>query len=196
MKKIITFSIVFLLISCSEKKETHKIRPLQEKPENTPNQSYQTNPAEYDLKDSTKLIPIKNDFYKNEHGFLYHRTFAQREFNGHLEEAEYFNGVIPQEIDPNTFQQIENSLFAKDHKNIYYFHPTSGGIQISKIESTDVKTFQILKGNYKYAVDKNNFYKEADKIEKFIPLKTEQIKDSKGKVIKLKMANKEISLEK
>ncbi|GAA5083043.1 hypothetical protein GCM10023210_01110 [Chryseobacterium ginsengisoli] len=195
MKNNIIFFITFLLISCSKNENTIQIKEKSNNDVNQLSQKIEKHPAEYDLKDSVKLSYIKNDFYKNEYGFLYQKTLAQREFNGQLKDVEYFNGVIPQEIDPNTFQQIESSWFAKDHRNIYYYRPTSGGIQISKIENADVQTFHILKGNYKYALDKNNFYKESDKIKRFIPLKTEQIQDHRGKVIKLKMANSEMNLE-
>lgn len=195
MKNNVIFFITFLLISCSKNENTVQIKEKANNDVNLLSQKIEKHPAEYALKDSVKLSRIKNDFYKNDYGFLYQKTSAQKEFNGHLKDVEYFNGVIAQEIDPNTFQQIESSWFAKDHENIYYFRPTSGGMQISKIKSADIKTFQILKGNYKYAVDKNNFYKETDKIEGFIPLKTEQIQDHSGKVIKLKMANSEMNLE-
>ncbi len=196
MKKIIILFITFLLIYCTKER---KIVPHSKKRDdhfvNKSSRKFERYPAEYDLKDSVKLVHIKNNFYKNKYGFLYQKTFAQKEFNGHLKDIEYFNGVIPQEIDPHTFQPIENSWFAKDNRTIYYYHPTSGGIQISKIKNADVQTFHVLKGNYKYAADKNNFYKETEIIEKFIPLRTKQITDDKGEVIKLKMSNNEINLD-
>ncbi|UHO40690.1 DKNYY domain-containing protein [Chryseobacterium capnotolerans] len=87
-----------------------------------------------------------------------------------------------------------NSWFAKDYKNVYYSRPTSGGREITKVEHADVNTFKIIDGNYKYAVDKGNFFNATEKIEGFIPLKTEQIKNKEGKVIELKMKNKNLIL--
>ncbi|WP_160136065.1 DKNYY domain-containing protein [Chryseobacterium sp. c4a] len=193
---ILKLYLLFFFVACFENKsKVEYSKPVTETISQQDHRKSEKYPAQYELPDSIHLTPIKNEFYRNQFGFLYEKTTAQREFNGELKDVEYFNGIISQEIDPNSFQQIGNSWFAKDHKNIYYSRPTSGGWQITKVEHADVNTFKIIDGNYKYAVDKNNFFNATEKIEGFIPLKTEQIKDKEGKVIKLKMKNKKLDLE-
>ena len=116
---------------------------------------------EYVLKDSIYLIFIKNKFYKNKYGHLYDKTEATKDG---LNYKTYFNGCIPQEIDPITFVELEGS-FAKDKNYVYYVRPTSGGMQMIKIEKADPKTFKIFKGVYKLGVDENYFFDETDIVE-------------------------------
>ncbi|WP_115970343.1 DKNYY domain-containing protein [Chryseobacterium pennae] len=195
-RTIFKLYLLFFFVACFEKKsKTEYSQPSTENILQKDNRKSEKYPAQYELQDSVQLTHIKNTFYRNEFGFLYEKTIAQREFKGVLKDAEYFNGSIPQEIDPESFQQIEDSWFAKDYGNVYYSRPTSGGRQITKIENVDVNTFKILDGNYRYAVDKSHFFYETEKIKDFIPLKTEQIKDGEGKVIELKMKNKKVNLE-
>lgn len=89
-----------------------------------------------ELADSSKLIHIKGLFYKNQTGHLYHRTFANREINDSLVFVEYFNGQLPQDIDPLSFA-VFDGWFAKDKNSVYYYRPTSGGMLISKMEKAD-----------------------------------------------------------
>lgn len=193
---ILKFYLLFFFVACFENKsKTEYSKPVTETISQQDNRKFEKYPAQYELQDSIHLTYIKNEFYRNQFGFLYEKTTAQRDINGQLKDVEYFNGVISQEIDPDSFQQIGNSWFAKDYKNVYYSRPTSGGREITKVEHADVNTFKIIDGNYKYAVDKGNFFNATEKIEGFIPLKTEQIKNKEGKVIELKMKNKKLDLE-
>lgn len=195
-RNIFKLYLLFFFAACSENKSKTKYsQPSAENILKKDNRKSEKYPAQYELQDSVQLTHIKNIFYRNEFGFLYEKTMAQRELDGSLKDVEYFNGIISQEIDPNSFQQIGDSWFAKDHKNVYYSRPTSGGKQITKIENADANTFKILDGNYRYAVDKNNFFYETEKMKDFIPSKTEQIKDKEGKVVTLIMKNKKVNLE-
>jgi len=140
--------------------------------------------AEFELKDSLKLTHIKDQFYKSKTGHLYERTLAQKEVNGHLTDYEYFNGYFSQEVDPLTFESLDG-WYAKDRNYVYYYRPVSGGMQISKIDTADTKTFHLLAGHYKYAMDKNFFYDEPQIIVGFIPSKTNLKLNSKGRVIEM-----------
>lgn len=193
ISNVFKLSYLLLILACSENKVESKLDSKIDL--NDSELKFQKHPIQYELKDSLQLTHIKNEFYRNKYGFLYERTISQREFNGRLKAVEYFNGMIPQEINPKLFQQMEDSWFAEDGKNVYYFCPTSGGVQIAKIENADVKTFKILDGNYKYAADKHSFFYENKRIADLIPSKTKQIKDRNGKVIKLNMKSIEKNLE-
>ena len=143
-------------------------------------------PAEYELKDSVKLTHIKDQFYKSKTGHLYEKTITTKEVNGQdtLVDVTYFNGYFSQEVDPLTFEPLDG-WYAKDKKNVYYYRPVSGGMQISKIDTADCKTFKLLAGHYKYAMDKNFFYDETQIIKGFIPNKTNLKLDNKGRVIEM-----------
>lgn len=193
--KILIFFLIIFLFSCSGKNNNITEHSKANNIEKKDSIIVEKNPAEYELKDSIKLRHIKNEFYRNKYGFLYEKTLAQKEYNGHLKDVVYFNGVIAQEIDPNSFQQIDDSWYAKDNENVYYYRPTRGGMIISIIDNVDIHTFKIIEGYYRYAVDKNSFYYENEKIKGFIPGKTELINNKNGKVIKLKMRNNELILE-
>ena len=84
---------------------------------------------------------------------------------------------------------------SKSKKYVYYFRPVSGGMQISKLDKADPKTFKILDGHYKYGMDNNYFYEDADIIKDFKPLKTKFEKDKKGKIIALISNNQKYKLE-
>lgn len=141
-------------------------------------------PAQFELKDSLQLTHIKGQFYKSNTGHLYERTVGVKERNGHLTDHEYFNGYFSQEVDPLSFKPLDG-WYAKDKNYVYYYRPVSGGMQISKIDTADNKTFKLLAGHYKYAMDKNFFYDEPQIIDGFIPSKTNLKLDSKGRVIEM-----------
>ncbi len=143
------------------------------------------NLAELELKDSLSLTHITGLFYKNKQGQLFERTFSDREIDGSntLVSVEYFNGYLPQDLDPFTFEQLDG-WFAKDKKYAYYYRPTSGGMLCVKLDSADTKSFKVISGQYLYAVDKNHVFKETEILENINPLKMKIIKDKNGKVIK------------
>lgn len=153
-------------------------------------------PIEFKLNDSSKLTHVKDEFYKSETGHLYQKTWAQRALKGQdtLSSVLYFNGYLSQEIDPSTFQPLDG-WYAKDKKNVYYYRPVSGGMQISKIDTADTRTFKLLPGHYKYAMDKNFFYIEIQIIEGFLPAKTKQKFDNKGRVSEITCNNKKYNFE-
>jgi hypothetical protein len=148
-------------------------------------------PIQLDLKDSSKLTLIKGRFYKSATGHLYEKNWSQQQLAGQdtLTEVLYFNGYFSQEVDPLTFQPLEG-WYAKDKRHVYYYRPVSGGTQISKIDTADTRTFQLLAGHYRYARDKNFFYDEVEIIEGFIPAKTHLQMDDKGQVIEMTCENK------
>ena len=107
-----------------------------------------------DLADSSKLTNVGGQFYRSSDGHLYERTSAQNDANGSESFYEYFDGQIPQDIDPLTFKELDG-WYAKDKHFAYYYRPTSGGMLIVKLAKADVKSFRILtKLIILYAVDK------------------------------------------
>lgn len=144
---------------------------------------------EFELKDSLELTHIKDQFYKSKTGHLYERTIEMKEVNGHLTDNEYFTGYFSQEVDPLSFKPLDG-WYAKDKNYVYYYRPVSGGMQISKIDTADTETFNLLAGHYKYAMDKNFFYDEPTIIEGFIPNKTKLKLDNKGRVFEMTDGNK------
>ena len=203
------FHVITLLIltSCnetSEKKSLTKIETVQaEKPKFIPNEKFLTKhsdscgcSAEFELKHSFKLEKIKDQFYKSKTGHLYEKTWSQQELEGQdtLSWVLYFNGVFSQEVDPITFEAL-NGWYAKDKNNIYYYRPVSGGMQISKLEKADTKTFEILQGHYKYGVDKNHFYDATEIIENYVPSRTKLTFDHKKRVVKMTSNTKTYKFE-
>lgn len=140
-----------------------------------------------DLADSSMLKHTKSVFYKSRNGHLYERTIAQREINGssHLIDVEYFNGTIPQEIDPLTFQQLDG-WYAKDKNFAYYYRPTSGGMLTFKLDSADVKSFRIFRGHYQYAADKTHLFANGELVEHVQPEKARIAVDKNGEIISIR----------
>ena len=153
-------------------------------------------PIQFDLNDSSKLTHIKDQFYKSTTGHLYEKTWSQQQLKGQdtLSWVLYFNGYISQEVDPLTFEPLEG-WYAKDKNYVYYYRPVSGGMQLSKIDTADTKTFKLLAGHYKYAMDKKFFYDEPEIIEGFAPSKTNLKLDNKGRVIEMTYNNKTYKFE-
>lgn len=184
--KIVFFILtIFLFTNCNTKMEKSELEKHFE------NDNCST---EFALNDSLKLNHIINQFYKSETGHLYEKTTAQREVDGHLTDVIYFNGSFSQEVDPLSFEQL-NGWYAKDKNNIYYYRPTSGGMQIIKLKKADVKTFKILDGHYKYASDKNYFYDQTEIIEGYKPSQTIFTFDGKKRIIEMNYENKSYKFE-
>jgi hypothetical protein len=152
--------------------------------------------AEYDLKDSFKFKRINDQFYISTTGHLYEKTIATKEVQGQdtLVDVTYFNGCFSQEVDPLTFEPLDG-WYAKDKNYVYYYKPVSGGMQVSKIDTADTRTFKLLTGHYKYAMDKSFFYDEAQIIEGFIQSKSKLKLDKKGRVIEMTCDNKTYKFE-
>lgn len=152
----------------------------------------ENNPSQYELSQKSELTPIYDQFYRNKNGYIYQRTIAQRNINGKLQDVEYFNGVLPQDIDPMTFKQImiknEMTWYAKDKNQIYVSRPTGGGMQINPLKEADWKSFRPL--DYNLAVDKNHYYQEGQIIENFNPNETQIIKNPQGQIIALQSHEK------
>jgi DKNYY family len=141
---------------------------------------------QYDLADSNMLVHIKDQFYQSKGGRLYERTFAQRVGEGvdTLMWVEYFSGQIPQDLDPLSFEALDG-WFAKDKNFAYYYRPVSGGMLISKLTDADAKSFQVLKGDYRYAIDKTNVYEETQVLKGLSPAALQVLRNSKGNIINL-----------
>ena len=140
---------------------------------------------QHDLADSSKLIKIEGQFYRSKAGHLYERTFAQRDSDGHESFFEYFNGKIPQDIDPLTFHALDG-WYAKDKHFAYYYRPTSGGMLCIKMDKADVKTFKIFQGHYQYAIDKKHVFKDSEILENVTPEKARVITDKTGEILSVK----------
>jgi hypothetical protein len=212
MNKLITFIFVglltFLLTACNQKTQNKQEQATTLKKKIDPTTisyhyvySNDTSknckcPKQFDLNDSSKLDHIKDQFYKSATGHLYEKTWSQQQLKRQdtLSWVLYFNGYISQEVDPLTFETFDG-WYAKDHNNIYYYRPMSGGMQLSKIDTADTMTFKLLAGHYKYAMDKNFFYDELQIIEGFIPSKTKLKLDNKERVIEMTCNNKTFKFE-
>jgi len=145
--------------------------------------------------DTLKLYVHVKDLFYLKGGHLFQLTTAQvDEQSNPLHWREYLNGDIPQDLDPLSFEQMDG-WYAKDKNYVYYYRPVSGGMQISKIDTADTKTFKLLAGHYKYGVDKSFFYDEPQIIEGFIPSKTNLKLDNKGRVIEMTYNNKTYKFE-
>lgn len=151
-------------------------------------------PAQFELKDSSQLTHIKDQFYKSKTGHLYEKTIGMREIKNKLTEVVYFNGYFSQEIDPVTFTPLDG-WYAKDKNYVYIYRPVSGGMHLSKIDNADTKTFKLLPGHYKYAKDKKFFYEEGEVIAGFSPSKTSLKLDKKKRVIEMTCKTKKYKFE-
>ncbi len=191
---IVTGFASFLMMSCGEQTQLKQPTAVVIEKEPLSNHSDCSCPAQFDLKDSLQLTHVKDQFYRSTTGHLYERTIGLKEINGHLTDNEYFNGYFSQEVDPLSFEQLDG-WYAKDKSSVYYYRPVSGGMQISKIDTADTKTFNLLGGHYKYAMDKNFFYDELQIIDGFIPNKTKLKRDNKGRVIEMAYKNKTYKFE-
>jgi len=175
------------LTNCNEQRQDNNPKSEQQKDNNSKTEEIKRNDlSQLELKDSSLLTHIKRQFYKSKPGQLFERTFSDREINGvdTLVSVEYFNGKVPQDIDPLTFEQLDG-WFAKDKNFAYYNRPTSGGMLTVKLEKADTKSFKILAGQYLYAVDDNHVFKETEMLENINPQKMKIIKDKDGKIEKL-----------
>jgi DKNYY family len=135
--------------------------------------------------DTLKLYHQVKDLFYSKGGHLYQLTTAQIvDQPDTLHWREYLNGKIPQDLDPISFEQMDG-WYAKDKNFVYYYRPVSGGMLIVKIENADVNTFKILKGYYRYAMDRNHVYEELNIIEDLSPTNLKVNYDTEGKPISL-----------
>ena len=73
--------------------------------------------------------------------------------------------------------------------------PVSGGMQISKIDKADAKTFKMLSGHCQYAIDKNHYYDGTQPIYGFLVSKTRQKLNDKGRVIGITCGKRKYKFE-
>ncbi len=139
------------------------------------------------LSDSLKLTHIKNQFYKSASGHIYDKTFSATPDG----EKTYFNGYLPQEVDPMTFEVLQGSWYAKDKNRIYFYRPMSGGMYMFIMEEADYKTFRPMEEDSWNAMDKNHFYDMGSIVEGFDPKKTKIIRNKDGTVEKLVQGKKQ-----
>ena len=175
------------MTNCNEQLQDNNPKSQQQKNNNPKTIEIKRNDlAQLELKDSSLLTHIKGQFYKSKPGQLFERTFSNREINGvdTLVSVEYFNGKIPQDVDPLTFEQLDG-WFAKDKNFVFFYRPTSGGMLTVKLEKANSKSFKILAGQYLYAVDDSHVFKETEILENINPQKMKIIKDKEGKIVKL-----------
>ncbi len=146
----------------------------------------------YNVKDSNDLIHVKNQFYTSNSGHLYEKTWRVKELKDEdtLSWALSFNGSFFQDLDPETFFEL-NGWYAKDKNFVYHCRPTSGGMRIIKIDKADSRTFELLKGCYNYAKDKNNFYEDINVIEGFPVKKSIIYTNLNNKAFKISFLNNE-----
>ena len=140
-----------------------------------------------ELADSSKLTHIRGVFYRSPEGHLYERTIADREIggNGSLVSVEYFNGKLPQDLDPLTFEALDG-WYAKDKHFAYYYRPTSGGMLVTKLDEANAKSFEIFHGHYQYAADKNHVFKDGEILENVKPEKVRVFTDKDGAIVSVK----------
>lgn len=139
-------------------------------------------PAQYELADSAELTHIYGLFYRNAGGHLYQRSVAFRE--GADMWKEYFNGVIAQQVDPLTFRSIRG-WYARDAHAVYYYRPVSGGMMLSYMPEADTKTFRVLDGHGRLAMDATYVYEDSQVIPDLPIMGLTVHRDKQGKIIKL-----------
>ena len=143
------------------------------------------NPIHYPSKDSSKLIHVYKQFYKNENGHLYQLTsYCIGEHDTLPWKNSYFTQYLPQDLDPFSFREI-GLLFAKDNKFIYVCKPTTDGIIIYKIEDADVKSFKVIKGSLNAKDRKYVYGFFGEIIEGLDPHHLKIVRDKSGDVIKM-----------
>lgn len=153
---------------------------------------YKADMVSVPLADSGKLIHVSNDFYKSKEGHLYLRNFSTQEVRGIDSPVGivYFNGAIPQNIDPYTFHVIGDSWYAKDKNAVYFYRPTAGGMFVGKLETADVNTFAVVKGEYLVGTDTQSIYVNGEALQNSNPKSFKIIKDSAGFTIKIISGNR------
>lgn len=174
---VILYALAICLANCKEQSQRNSIEE---------NKIIGKDVAQLELKDSSTLKHIKDQFYRNKTGQLFERTFANREVNGidTLVSIEYFNGKIPQDIDPLTFEQLDG-WFAKDKNFAYYYRWVSGGMLCSKLKQADSRSFKMLAGEYLYAIDKKHVFKETEILDGINPLNMKIVRDKEGGILKI-----------
>ena len=136
------------------------------------------------LTDSAQLTHVKGLFFTGSEGHLYEKTTALREIemNGPLVNVEYFNGKIPQDIDPMTFHALDG-WYAKDGHAAYYYRPTSGGMLILKLNGADSKSFEVLNGSYRFATDRTHVFGDGQLLEGLNPKHLKFMRSKTGEIL-------------
>jgi len=142
--------------------------------------------AELQLKDSAKLVHVKNQFYRSHSGQLFQLTEAAHDVPGSdtLVNFKYFDGTLPQGIDPLTFKMLDG-WYAKDRNFVYSYRPTSGGMYCFKIDSADYKTFKMLKGETFLAADKKHLYNQGGLVDSINPANMKIKRDKHGWAVEI-----------
>jgi len=148
------------------------------------NASQKKQVAQLALKDSSSLVHIRGSFYKSSTGQLFERTMATTSSDDSLILLEYFNGKLPQELDPMTFEKM-NGWYARDKNVVYYYRPTSGGMLITPVLGADAPSFTVLSGHYLYAVDNSHVFTGTQILQGLQPGKLNITRDSSGMIRKL-----------
>jgi hypothetical protein len=177
---------LFFLLSCnSDKNSNHKERNISISKNLLPDTL-----SEIAITDSANhLVRVKGLFYKGRSGHLYLRTWYNKDVAGidTLVDGEYFNGTIPQDIDPYTFNQFD--LYAMDKRFAYFCQPTSGGLAISKIDNADITTFKAWGDPESIAADSKHVYIHGNLLKGIDPSKTQKIINKEGVITGLRCDN-------
>jgi len=122
--------------------------------------------AELQLKDSAKLVHVKNQFYRSHSGQLFQLTEAAHDV-------------------PGSDTLVNFKYYAKDRNFVYSYRPTSGGMYCFKIDSADYKTFKMLKGETFLAADKKHLYNQGGLVDSINPANMKIKRDKHGWAVEI-----------
>jgi len=138
------------------------------------------------LKDSAKLVHIKNQFYRNKVDTLFEKMYAPKNPIDLDAGAIGFFRITNQQVDPLTFEVIDDSWFARDKNFVYNYRGNDSGMFCITIPEADVKYFKLLPCNSGiYGADRKHVFKEAEIIEHLDPLNMRVITDKEGDLLKI-----------
>jgi len=137
------------------------------------------------LKDSAKLVHIKNQFYRNKNGVLFDKMDAPKNPIDIDAGVVTFFERTDQNIDPITFEIIDDSWYARDKNHIYYYKPSDSGMSCETMEKANVKYFKLLGNSGDIGADNRHVFNNGNLMEHLDPLKMRIITDKDGTLKKI-----------
>lgn len=139
------------------------------------------------LKDSTKLVHVKNQFYRDKNGRLFDKMYAPKDpIDINAGAIEFFR-VTNQDIDPYTFKVIDDSWFAHDKKHVYNYRGNDSGIFCITMKDANVKYFKLMPGDDGglYGMDNKHVFEESEVIAHIDPVHMQVVTNKEGHMVKI-----------
>ena len=139
------------------------------------------------LRDSAKLVHVKNQFYRNKAGKLFEKMYAPKNPIDLDEGIITFFRITNQDVDPLTFEVINgNSWFARDKNFVYNYRGNDSGVFCITMRQANVKYFKLLSDNSGvYGADRKYVFEEDEIIKHLDPLNMRIITDKQGHLLKI-----------